>query len=485
MEDVQYALQQGTAAEQSFLFVIDSAMRDKNAYPTPSEYYIPFPQAFRNVFAVDLVDAMVARTEYSVDTHNNAVCYAAGTWTSYDHARLAGEIVTVRIQPGDYNTPQLIIALNDALNTAGLARNHIPLRVEPVSDPVDVTNKLRFSRSEPFCVFMHHTTMRYVLGFGNPAYTPGAPVGWDSTVLYATDESVSNDIFQSVTVTQDNPTLAFAGPVPIDLVEYSVTTPVRQTFTAATSGLLTNVLIRGVTSSTVPMTGRVYDANDTLIETATGTASAATSQWLISFAKTHELLAGSVYKLVIEAEGAAVYKAETFSDDAANQLASGTGWSTISTTEAVCCDVTVAIAGHKVESPGQCNLTGERYVLIRSPDIEQYLHRDLAAAFDRMAPGLGMMKLGGLGYREERFNFLAYTTRRFHPIGKLKGIRIRLETQSGRVYDAHGIDHTLLLCIKMYAPGPSTRIPRDLFPGYTPDPRLALVRKLERERFTQ
>jgi hypothetical protein len=127
-------------------------------------------------------------------------------------------------------------------------------------------------------------------------------------------------------------------------------------------------------------------------------------------------------------------------------------------------------------------LTGERYVLIKSPDVEQYMHRDLAASFDRMAPGLGLVKLGGLGMREERFNFLAYATRKFHPIGKFKGMRIRLETSSGRLYNSHGSNHTLLVCVKMYGPGQMTTIPRDLFPGYTPDPQQAFLNKLERER---
>ena len=61
-------------------------------------------------------------------------------------------------------------------------------------------------------------------------------------------------------------------------------------------------------------------------------------------------------------------------------------------------------------------------------------------------------------------------------------IPIRLETRDGRLYDSHGIDHTLLLCVKMYGPGSSTATPVDLYPGYTPDMRQALVRKLERER---
>jgi hypothetical protein len=497
MEDVQYLLQQGTRVEQSFLFVVDSAMRDTNAYPTPSDYYISFPMPFRNVFALDLVDATIPRTEYSIEADTNTLCYAPGVnWSNYETARLAAETVTVTLQPGDYNVAQLIEALNSALATAASNKNHVPVRVEAVGDPVDITNKIKFTRPEPFTIFVGNSSIRYAIGFGNPATAPGGTVAWDSTPRYATDASVSNDMFQSVDATVTAPTPAFAGPVPVELVEYSLDlnateSKLRQTFTCATSGMLSNAVIKGTTSASAAnaLTASVY-SGATLIESAQVSVVAGAASWNATFSGESTLLAGQVYKLVLQYNAIPtpptirVYRAETFSDDDANLVetyANGS-YTEYSGLDALCLDLNVQITGYKVEAPGQCDLTGERYVLVRSPDIEQHLHRDLASAFDRMAPGLGMMKLGGLGYREERFNFLAYQTRKFHPIGKLKGIRIRLETRAGKLYDSHGINHTLLLCVKMYAMGPSQAIPRDLFPGYTPDSRQALVSKLERER---
>ena len=492
MEDVQYVLQQGTHVEQSFLFVVDSAMRDVNAYPTPSQYYIPFPMPFKNVFAMDLVDATIARTEYSVEAASNTIYYAPALYQTYAAAKYDDMVVGVSVEPGDYNAAQLIEALNAALATAGLARDHVPLRVESVGDPVDITNKLKFTRPEPFTIFMGESTIRKTIGFGNPATAPGAAAAWDGTLRYATDALVANDVFQSVAAATQSPTPAYAGPVPVELIEYSLPlnqtiTKLRQTFTAAASGVLTSIALKGTIAANSSVSVSVY-AGATLLDSTSVSAVAGAASWSATFAGETDLLAGDVYRVVLETPGAqtlAVYRAETFSDDAANAVetySSAGGWVVNSALDGLCFDLNVSISGYKVEAPGQCNLTGERYVLVRSPDIEQHMHRDLASAFDRMAPGLGMLKLGGMGYREERFNFLAYQTRKFHPIGKLKGLSIRLETRSGRLYDTHGIDHTLLLCVKMYAPGPSQAIPRDLFPGYQPDARKALVSKLQRER---
>ena len=486
MDDVQYLLSQGSAVEQSFLFIVDSAMRDTHSYPTPSDYYIPFPQPFRNVFAVDLVDATLPRTEYSIDIHNHTLVYAPGnSWTSFEHAFLDDAVVSVALEPGDYNVAQLIEALNATLNLAGLAKDHIPLRVESVGDPVDITNKLRFVRSEPFTLFMNKSSIRKALGFGNPANTPGATVKWDSSARFTTDGMLTNDAFESVVQSGKEPTATYAGPVPVELLQYTLkSSKMRQTFTAATSGLLSSIIIKGVVTTQLTLTVTLTKNNQDL-ESTTVTAVAGTLVWDGTFESTLELLAGDVYALEISSENpVTVYKAETFSDDPAAIIETFENgeWVVKSTIDALCLDVYVGIAGHAVEAPGQCNLTGERYVLIRSPDIEQHMHRNLAASFDTMAPGLGMLKLGGTGYRDERFNFLSYQTRKFHPIGKLRGLTIRLETRNGRLYDAHGIDHTLLVCVKMYAPGPSTSIPKDLYPDYTPDARKALVKKLENER---
>jgi hypothetical protein len=554
MDDVQYMLRQST--EDSFLFIIDSTMRDRASYPTPSEYYIPFPIPFRNVFALDLVDAQIPRTEYSVESQSNSLAYAPGDYETYEEARASGDLVTVHIEPGDYNVAQLIQVVNTSLQKAALDNGHHPLIVSPKSNPLELTNKLVFTRAEPFSLFMGNSTIRNIVGFGNPSHTFGATTSWDAARKYATDTLVANDVFAAVPATLSSD-LVFAGPVPVNVAGYTFslrTKKVRQRFVASASGLLGSVVVRKV--GTAEIQGALYDLSlNALVDsfvisgdgtwvsesesivldiagvTASGTRvtfstssphglsvgniiviSNATTLGLngtfvlthvtattLAFASTlpaavlgnanvyasKEILQGTEYALELSIADDEVYKAETFTDSPTSIEVDNNGvWTTADSVNALSLDVGVVATGYRVEAPGQCNLTGERYVLVRSPDIEQHIHRDFAAAFDRMAPGLGMMKLGGGmgGFRDERFNFLAYSTRKFHPIGKLNGLHIRLETRAGRLYDSHGIDHTLLLCVKMYAPAPSQAIPRDLYPGYTPDARLAFIKKLERER---
>jgi len=570
MEDVQHMI--ATATEQSFLFILDSRMRNQYAYPSASDYYIPFPQPFKNVFSVDLVDASVPRTEYSVDQHNNTLSYAPGAYTTYDDALRDQAVVNVSIPPGDYNTATLLQYLNATLKTAGLQQGQAPLEAIPLSNPVDITNKIIFTRSEPFTLFMNTSTMRHVLGFGAPASQQYNDTNWDGTLRFTTDSNVANDIFKSVeSVLATNQ--AFVGPMPIETVDFqtSLSSGLRQRFTSRASGLLTNVIVRGITTTTKTITGKVVDMTydpPALVQSFSVVASVGSSEWTGTLIPTSQsfvasstvsssvggvpivtitttaphglhqnelitisgattttlnrqwvLLDAYASTLVIAADMAvpimgsgiiyaskqileqreyalefdatsdvSVYKALAFSDESRDvETFDGSVWITESRQDALCLEMTVTNVGYKVDAPGQCNLTGEPYICVRSPNIEQHMHRDLAVAFNTMSPGLGMVRLGGNtgGFRQERLNFLSFESRRFHPIGKLHGIQIRLETPSRRLYNSQGIDHTMLVSVKMYGPGVHTSIPKTLYPGYEPDTRKALVKHLERERLSQ
>lgn len=497
MDDVQWLRSRGEVVEQQFMFVVDSAARDRTAYPTPSDYIVSLPMPLRNVFAVDLVDATIPRTEYSIEKTSNTLLYAPShDHVSADDARAAGRCVTVRIPPGDYTAPLLVDTLNAAFEEAALgfaAAPHAPIVVEPVSDPIELTNRLRFVRSDPFAVFMDASSIRGALGFGAPAHAPGAATAYDGQPRYATTNLTRNDVFQSVPVAARAPTPAYVGPVAVELPGYEVLLQaggtVSQTFTCATSGIPSRISVRGGTATQTSIAVQVQDvAGGVTIASGVVAAVPGATLWTgvmapIPGTGATTILEGQVYAIELTPAAAlTVYRAERFSDDAAAAIAVDGVF--VTATDAVCADLEVTIARHGIEAPGQLNLTGERFLLVRSPDIEQHIHRNLANAFDRMAPGMGMCKLGGFGFREERFNFLAYETRRFHPIGKLQGMRIRLEKRDGELYDSHGIDHMLLFVVKMFAAGAPTAAPAPstLYPKYTPDPRKALIDKLERER---
>lgn len=102
-----------------------------------------------------------------------------------------------------------------------------------------------------------------------------------------------------------------------------------------------------------------------------------------------------------------------------------------------------------IQTPGLVNLVGERYIVVHSDIIESNFN---ILSRSKNSIGLGLFKLGVTGYSENRFDFINYKPKDFHPIGKLSKIDLRFETINGLMYDFKGINHHLLLNIKFYTP---------------------------------
>ena len=73
IEDVDYL--KANSVKQSYLLLVDSADRDRSAYPTPSDYVVSFSAPFQNVVGMEVVDASIPRTMYSIDVINNKISF--------------------------------------------------------------------------------------------------------------------------------------------------------------------------------------------------------------------------------------------------------------------------------------------------------------------------------------------------------------------------------------------------------------------------
>lgn len=492
MDDVQYLLK--SAKEESYLLVVDSRARDTSVYPTPSEYDISFSSPFRNVFGLDLLDATVARTEYIVDTTTNALEYVVaqpasfsdwnqGAWVAAQ--RLAGRKRRVELDPGDYTLPQLVEHMNLKL-AAAAGENEPPLTVAPDTNPSELNNKILFACSQPFTLLMGSSSLRHTLGFGDPIATAvtadyASVPGWSVNLTGG-----ASDTFLSVpsaVLPNSEALVATTGPLPGGhALQYATMGTVRQYFTSQTTGTLSRVLayVYGVSDDPVVSLQVVRVSDDVVV----GTASSAVPvqdlndvyvpvEFVVSGGGV--LQAGAAYYVDMQvAVGAAgIY----YNED--NLPVSGTRYMTVDDETMpgmqACCDVVLSASGHIVRSPGLVNLTGPRYVNIRCPEIESHMFRDRIN--EKVHAGLGMVQLRSYGFRQQRFDFVSFPARRFHPLGKLSKMTFRLERPDGTLYDSHGVDHTLLLVLRYYSlpsASPSTHA-SSLNPHYVPDIRHHMI----------
>ncbi len=99
---------------------------------------------------------------------------------------------------------------------------------------------------------------------------------------------------------------------------------------------------------------------------------------------------------------------------------------------------------------GRISLVGERFIILRCPEIESQLSGSYA--YGSNSPGLALFKLGVLGYADARFDFSSINYKEFHPIGKLEKLHFRFETSDGNLYDFKGINHHILIVVKFFRP---------------------------------
>lgn len=494
MDDVQHLI--GSAKEESYLLVVDSRMRDTAVWPTPSEYDIAFSSPFRNVFGLDLLDATIARTEYIVESNTNVLEYALDQPASLDEwnqgAWAVGRKRTITLTPGDYNLPQFVEALNAALLDTANAANEEALKVAPLTNPSEVSNRVVLTCSRAFTLLMSKSTMRHVLGFGDPVTTASSSdyavvPGWSvNRTAGASDTFLS----RMSTVPDPDPAIATVGPVPVgsgDQLEpvYGSRT-LRQYFVSAATGVPSQVLtyVRGQ-GSPPAVTVRVCRQSDD-VEIATGTLTVEAedptdvySPVSCSLVTTGLLQADTTYYVEYTASsgGGSDYVGVYYNTDnlppTMNRYIELDG-SVVHAGQNLCCDVVAASYGHAVTSPGVVNLTGPRYVNIRCPEIESHMFRDRVN--ETCHAGLGMVKLRGYGFREQRYDFVSFPPRRFHPLGRLGKLTFRLERPDGSLYDSHGVDHTLLLVLRYYTwPNSRDKHESTLMPQYTPDLRQYMI----------
>lgn len=491
MEDVHHLT--ATAKEDSYLFLVDSRARDTAVFPTPSEYEVSFASPFRNVFGMDLLDVTVARTEYIVESNTNTLVYALGRPASLDEwasgAWARGRAVTVTMTPGDYNLPQFIEHLNAKLASA--ATENTPLVCRAVTNPTDVSNKIRFACSAPFTLLMAPSTLRHTLGFGDPVVTSAAPEyasvpGWSvNRTGGASDAFLSKPSL----LLDEEPRVATIGPLPVEsssaYVPVHAGTVLRQHFESAVDGPPTLVLAYVLGSGTPPqLTVRLCRADDDT-EVAAGVLVAVANDpdsvfvpRRCALTSTAAMAAGQQYyvEFATAAGSAANFVGVYFNND--NLGSSDARFMVVDGVVAypgknACVDVVAGTDGHSVTCPGVVNLSGPRYVNIRCPEIESHMFRDRIN--ERCHAGLGIVQLRGYGFREQRYDFTSFPPRRFHPLGKLSKLTFRLERPDGTLYDSHGVDHTLLLVLRFYR---TAALPFDsgrLNPQYTPDIRHHLV----------
>jgi hypothetical protein len=105
---------------------------------------------------------------------------------------------------------------------------------------------------------------------------------------------------------------------------------------------------------------------------------------------------------------------------------------------------------HIITSPGIVYFIGNKYIILKCPEIEEHLFGSLS--YSKYSLGLAKFRVDNVGINSERLTITKLPVREFHPIGKLSRLSLRFETNSGTLYDFKGVNHNIIFAIYYYEP---------------------------------
>ena len=501
IEDVEFLKANGV--KQSYVFMINSKSRDKQSYPTPSEFVVAFDTPFRNVVGMDVLDASISRTMYTIDVYNNKLGFFIHDSSFNTSTLTTSNFSVVSIEPGDYTIQTLIPALNTAMSmhlNGDNSQSIISITAESVSNPPEVKNLLKFTCPYEFAFNMDATvsTIAEAIGFDQwpqASESTKSVLNQRYTTMYVNTVGTSgltgnlqlyHSVDVSATTALGNSRTVFQGP---HGVITSYTGSVAQSFTLASAGYLSQFSVAFASVGTGSASWNIYSGSNlsTATQVTSGTIGISSVDGSLSESSNLNVsLAIGTYWLQVS--GASIFYNDVISSTTTMKVNPNS--SPLSAFQALdsngiyynmCGSIVVNDPYHTIVAPGIYNLSGEPYILLRCPEIEDASFRSMS--YTNTAHSIGIAKFtiaGVVGFADNRFDFSSIPTREFHPIGKLSRLTLRFERSTGELYDFKGVNNTLTIALSYYEAKAPEKFEPILNPNYLMD--FHAYRKTEEEQ---
>lgn len=168
IDDIHYLYK--NSVKENIVLLIDSQKRDKKKYRTPSEFTVEFPECFKNVYGVEVLNASIPRTSFTIDTHNNTINllqYRYGL-NEFNNLEISSAFETKSLIPNDYSSADKLLSGLSSLLLSGDDTFVIEANSTALETDVDITTKgyIRLqSRRSPFIINSKESNMSLTIGF--------------------------------------------------------------------------------------------------------------------------------------------------------------------------------------------------------------------------------------------------------------------------------------------------------------------------------
>jgi len=174
MEDIDFLKK--NSIKENYIFLVDSKERDIINYPEPNEYVVNFETPFKNVIGIDIINASIPRTMYSVDKYNNTLFFYIsneddgnivfnGLDPNFDEPA-EGFFTKFEMELGDYSLQTFVPYFNEIMLQNAVINNSVAaIQIVNYSNPPELTNLIKFVCDRPFILNMYDSTLNETLGF--------------------------------------------------------------------------------------------------------------------------------------------------------------------------------------------------------------------------------------------------------------------------------------------------------------------------------
>lgn len=460
MDDIE-KLKENSQLDSIYVY-IDSSKRDLQYYPFPGEYTITFDQPFKNVYGFEVLDGAIPNTMYNVDKYNNDLYLTSikpGSSITNDNIIINyfNEIKTAQT---------FITAFNSDIETFFIVGNISQTSpwLTATIDPDDVIE------SQWYLVTRNILNNPGIINYANQINEEYYIFTWINNRFCI---PINNNTQLTISILElNNFALILNNYGSYDLIYFIFNRITFSMYTAIDSAQLYYTRISNfhkyLAIGNTDVITIVNDLNDLLSPFDIGcetTTVVPSKEGKLQFTCSYPFIINSNRGALSESLGFDIYPSAyddntcflpTFISDNYQLFLSVYDEPNLQWI---------------VKSPGLINLLGERFVILRIPELEDHIYGSYS--YMDFTPGLGMFKMGssGGGITNLRFDFTTVIKKPFHPIGKLSKITLRWETKSGMMYDFKGVNHQMLFTVKCYSVSNKGRILKEsiINPNYNPD----------------
>ena len=453
MEDIDNLIANNQISSRTFY--VDSVNRNRSLYAKPQEYSIPLATAFKNVCAIQVIDASIPRTHYNCDVNTNRFVYQVfvhDEWTSY----------SIELPVGNYQTDDVLTRMNSELS-------YITIRY--ASYPHSFRKQFRFESDYMFEINLLKTSLKSLLGFDQLINPTVSSVVDDA---YFTNVNILTTISSSLNVTHELRKES--------IVYVNITKPTNSIYFMSRFEL-TISSVNSTCSCVISLT-----TNERII--------LYTYEQLLKIDENEIKLDAIAQRVEIPEDcyisihfknASENFKCSVHTNESASNFAivTNTNQPVINTETAnvaLNCNLTIKKHNHTIIPPGVYNMVGDRYIVLRCKEIDDHVGTSIST-FNQQDEegnvkertfnfGIAKFKLGVSGFSDERFDYNNLQITEFHPIGKLSALSLRFEKPNGELYDFKGVNHTLTFQLHFYTPQLEFSKRKDmnrLNPAYNPN----------------